>query len=127
MEGSPLSKIWMYLLIDAALIGGCSPLSGKERQYSYSAPELVAEANQRECDAAGRASAGRAAAAADLPSDTAMTTPGVLFGAIGAIVTLAVVDTRVRNDTNDAYERAVKKCLSRKGYAVQTSQPETPD
>ena len=80
---------------------------GHNFDYEYESPPEVSAADANEC---GERANKEAFAASSEISDRA----GVLFGAIGAVVQLA----RVKSKLNSTYEKVMKDCLREKGYEL---------
>jgi len=80
---------------------------GHHHEYPYKTPEHVSAADDDEC---GRRANSAAFAAIQGMGDT----PGLLFGAIGAMVQIG----RAESKMNSTYEEVMKTCLREKGYEI---------
>jgi hypothetical protein len=106
---TPEHKVFLIVLTAIFISCASSPLNkfGHHHDYPYKAPDSVNPVDEDECSR--RADRDAFAAIRELS-----TTPGLLFGAIGATVQLI----RANSAMNSAYEKSLKTCLRDKGYGI---------
>ena len=104
----------IFLLIASALIlSSCASTPeepnrfGHFHDFPYQAPDYVSQTDEVEC-------AHEANAAAWDSTKDVSSAPAVLFGALGAMVTLGTAT----HTADSTYERVFKACLRRKGYDI---------
>jgi hypothetical protein len=104
-------------------ITSCAPMPSRntatgELEYRYRPPASVKEDDRKECVAKAEDVAQSTRVAVSSTEENVTNGVAVLFGAIGALANVGYVVGKIRADREAAYEKAMRECLTEKGYSL---------